>query len=867
MQTPKNSIGNKPLTIWAQLDAWAVRFKPWQKFILATAVRQGRLSNAQVDVAFEIFLRDFGLSDRTEKVAEIPSAITGRPQTNAPTQAKIVRIGSLSAVNALPSTAELTFSPGLTVIYGGNGVGKSSFTRVLSNTCFSRTQHKILPNVFDDKAERNISATIQIDMGGDQIVDFIFDGSNENRELKSISIFDTAVAKNHLVEASPLGFKPAGFDIFPEMARVYGLLSDRLTAEIDARNKENIFGKSFVGPDSKIARAVKALSADNDLAELKAWALFGEVETARLEEVMRQIQAISAKSVAETVRQLEAARADLLKLLGSLEFSAALLADEMRAEIRRLLKDLHDKMARAAAQGAESFHHDSLKGVGSPEWEGFLTSAQKLAVIEGEHYPHGDEPCLLCQRPLDPESMSLIQRYWVFLNSAARTEVEGANKAIDVQLRKLKAHRLSFFEASSTVYAHVTRLAPQLVPVVTTAIEQMERERTELVAILTAGAGIVGVTAVPNVCPEVQAVVDQVSSDIERLKLMDEAGALALLEAERVELRHRQVLNQLIKEIELYVNGLLWVRKASGDPKRGLSPRPLTDKESELFDSVIARGYREKLADECKFFGCELPIELRTQGQRGQTVRSLSLKGGHSPDKVLSEGEQRAVSLADFLTEVGLNPASAGIILDDPVTSQDHERKQMIAHRIVLEAKARQVIVFTHDLVFLDMISGRAMEESVEILTHWIERDGHGKPGQVALDDSPATTPQYRDTRKAKKTLEEAKSASGSARVKLIQRGMGELRRTVEEIIPHHVLKQVVTRWSDRVIVTALKKINWDTALIDDIVKEFEFCSGYMEGHSHTEERSGGLPEPALLEAAIGRVDLLIRRSKPDKPK
>ena len=42
-----------------------------------------------------------------------------------------------------------------------------------------------------------------------------------------------------------------------------------------------------------------------------------------------------------------------------------------------------------------------------------------------------------------------------------------------------------------------------------------------------------------------------------------------------------------------------------------------------------------------------------------------------SPDKILSEGEKRAVALADFLTEVALDTTSRSIILDDPVTSFD----------------------------------------------------------------------------------------------------------------------------------------------------------------------------------------------------
>ena len=164
------------------------------------------------------------------------------------------------------------------------------------------------------------------------------------------------------------------------------------------------------------------------------------------------------------------------------------------------------------------------------------------------------------------------------------------------------------------------------------------------------------------------------------------------------------------------------------------------------------------------------------------------------------------------------------------------------------------------------MLAGAADDENIEMLTHWMERDGDGRPGQISLDDCPATTPQYRTTQKAKRTLAEAKSASGSARVRLIQRGMGELRRTVEEIIPHFLLKQVVNRWTDRIIVTGLKKVNWDNDLIADIITVYEELSAYIEGHTHTEERAGAPPEPRNLEGMIGRVDDVSKRARQDRP-
>jgi hypothetical protein len=241
------------------------------------------------------------------------------------------------------------------------------------------------------------------------------------------------------------------------------------------------------------------------------------------------------------------------------------------------------------------------------------------------------------------------------------------------------------------------------------------------------------------------------------------------------------------------------------------------------------------------------------------------MKGGHSPTEILSEGEQRAVALADFLTEISLNPGNAGIVLDDPVTSQDHQRKEHIADRLVREANARQVIIFMHDLVFLTMLADAANNQRINILTHWAEQDAEGRPGQVSLDDCPATTPQYRNTGKAERTLTEARAASGSKWVQLIQRGMGELRRTIEELVPHFLLKQVVKRWEDRIIVTALKRVNWDDSLVTDIIGTYEEISAYIEGHTHTEEKAGAPPEPRDLEDMIGRVSELIGRARAEK--
>lgn len=234
------------------------------------------------------------------------------------------------------------------------------------------------------------------------------------------------------------------------------------------------------------------------------------------------------------------------------------------------------------------------------------------------------------------------------------------------------------------------------------------------------------------------------------------------------------------------------------------------------------------------------------------------------PDEIFSEGEQRALSLADFLTEVNLNPTSAAIVLDDPVTSLDHQRKIAIAKRLVEEAGVRQVIIFTHDLVFLTLLSDHAEAAGHAILGHWVESKD-GVPGHVNIDETPANTKIYRKTTKAKDFLDRAKKASGREKVDLVRSGAGALRRTIEEVVVFHLFKDTVRRWNEQIRLGAVAKISWSDDVADEIVTLQDDTSRLLEGHSNSDEFAGGMPDVDGLEKLIARVDALIDKAKAER--
>ena len=121
-------------------------------------------------------------------------------------------------------------------------------------------------------------------------------------------------------------------------------------------------------------------------------------------------------------------------------------------------------------------------------------------------------------------------------------------------------------------------------------------------------------------------------------------------------------------------------------------------------------------------------------GRKGQLRKQPALLGAKASKvkamKVLSEGEQTAMGLAGFFTEASFDSSRSALILDDPVTSLDHVRRDYVAARLAELAKDRQVIVFTHDVVFAGELQKHAGSAGVSITTRSIERVGP-EPGHV----------------------------------------------------------------------------------------------------------------------------------------
>lgn len=250
-------------------------------------------------------------------------------------------------------------------------------------------------------------------------------------------------------------------------------------------------------------------------------------------------------------------------------------------------------------------------------------------------------------------------------------------------------------------------------------------------------------------------------------------------------------------------------------------------------------------------------ITVEHTGALGTSFRQLKLKD-KTPADILSEGEQKIIALADFLTETKMTGINRGLIFDDPVNSLDSDRKQQIANKLVQESKERQIIIFTHDLVFYNCLFN-ASKTFLNGITncfvhHTVEKESSARIGKIIPHYSPASQKAYKDASKAKEYLQKGRATSAQIQMDNIKSGYSALRTTYEYLIANDIIAAVVQRFDPQIRVGRLKEMKFDTALIEEIVQEHAEISDFIEGHLPADE-FGILPTCETLDAKINSYE------------
>ena len=352
----------------------------------------------------------------------------------------------------------------------------------------------------------------------------------------------------------------------------------------------------------------------------------------------------------------------------------------------------------------------------------------------------------------------------------------------------------------------------------------------------------------------------------------------------RLQARHGELtdLRRLNEEIELVVerrNRLEERRRLDvclGLTRSNGITRHITHRRREILTPTL----RESLHRELDRFGLSyLPLDLSDHGEGAESIVEIALSAQQrirNNSDVLSEGEQRGLALACFLAELHEIGGDHGIIVDDPVSSLDHGHMKAVAERLSEETSlGRQVIVFTHNIVFHHMLWTEARRVGVGRHREWMYRAGDDRVGLIDAAQQPwqlKRVPQrLHEVRQDFDSLvsDGYDPADQSYRPAIIDL-YTKMRSTWERIVEDVLFNDVVQRFREEVMTLRLRAAYFDPATDYPLVFEgMKRCSRYS-GHEPALDLPPELPAAGHVERDIEELRAffaiaLDRRKRLDK--
>jgi hypothetical protein len=841
---------------------WATTLAYWEQAALERVVSGRPFSDDDYDYLLKLFLEDAGL--KPKRPGERPTLVFPAKTTETlnTSSLRLERLFNIRDVNALPSGQEIRFGSQVTLVYGCNSAGKTGYARPLGCAAFARGEREVLADARKQNAQGIPSADIEITQSGLKTTVSWRNGSR-CPELAGVYVFDGASASVHLNRANALSFSPAGLSLLTSLAEVTDEARRRLRKIIDEKRTPHSFGALFPG-ESAVSREIAKLSASTDVAALKRLATVSADEEKKTEELNTQITTLKSQNTAARISILKQEQGDLQALLNRIEQTARDIGLSAEQEVEMLVASLQARREEADRVGTDQFKFERFTQVGSDVWREFVVAAKALADAEaqrGSAYPGQGDPCLLCRQTLSPEAVELIHRLWSFMTSDAPKRLEEAEQATRKRESQFRRVELGYFGADSPGRRILQAEAPEFVADMEAFLGKCSTRRTEFESSLTSGSlSQFTPISLPDLAP-LRAAIQRRTNQIAELEKGNHKQKLdTLLQALR-ELEHRRMLRDQWQEIEAWVEDQTWAARAQNNLG---STHHITAKYNELFEAVVTNQYRQTFQDNLNRLKRNIKVSIETRGQKGTTVRQLVL----SPEafaqkfpveKTLSDGEKRTVALVDFLTEASLDPSCAALVLDDPVSSMDLDSKRRIAEILIELSAKRQVIVFTHDLVFLHALKACANRAKIDVTSHWIRIEGD-QPGYVYLDNSPTCEADYKSAEKARKYYREAKDAAPEKQEDLLKHGFGALRSSYEAFVIYGLFNEVVRRFEERVSFDRLKDVRVDQDIVDEVVGKMGVLSRYIEAHLHSDNYAGEKPTPELLLQEIEAFDALRKK-------
>jgi energy-coupling factor transporter ATP-binding protein EcfA2 len=847
---------------------WSTDRPTWQRDALRRLVLSAELSDDDIRALTEICKGEHGLAEKTEVKPLSKEHVPDQHGTAA--AVSLESIFHHKGVNALAEDQSLKFAPGLTIVYGDNGAGKTGYIRILKQACRARGHEEILGNVVSGIAPPKPVVSIKYRVG-EEATARQWVGGDADEFVSRVSIFDMHCAAVYLNERTDVAFLPFGLDLFDKLVKACKAVRSRLESEQRALNTNALAPiVAQIPPGTAAARLAGNITSLTKPEAVQAVTRLSPEEEARREFLETTLQDLQSNAPDKLIAQLNL-RASRVRALGEhLGGLESALSDVGVTAVFEARKEGRRKSEEAKRLREATFPQTVLPGTGGEQWTAMWESSRIFS--EQQAYPKKPFPvtadgskCVLCQQDLDHAVAHRLRQFEEFIASTTERELR--------QLREDFVRRRNAFASLKTTTEAVAETIKELrleqdskAEIINTALTQNEKRRAAVAAALTEDKDLEGCPVLASASLQAQSIVVEIEARLKSLREHGASEARKKMTDEAQELRARILLG---KHEETILDEIENKKKiaAYGQCIEETRPNAITQKSSVVTKAVVSDRLKQSFKDELLNLEFDhVEVELKeVGGAEGVFYHKLVLtrNPGIEVPKVISEGEQRCISIAAFFAELSTADDPSAIVFDDPVSSLDFEWRNAVARRLVVESKRRQVIVFTHDIVFLLALKQFASQGGIQPLDQHVRRQSKG--AGVCAEELPWVAMHVKEKigyiknrwQAADKLLRSGNQDAYEQEAKYLY---GLLREAWERAVEEVLLGGIVERYRPSVETKRLAPL---ADITEEDCKTVETamtkCSTLLPGHDQAAAAHAPVPVAAELKKDIDALEEWVK--------
>ena len=308
------------------------------------------------------------------------------------------------------------------------------------------------------------------------------------------------------------------------------------------------------------------------------------------------------------------------------------------------------------------------------------------------------------------------------------------------------------------------------------------------------------------------------------------------LKLQIAELKDRKLLSIKRTEIENAISNHKFIALLKSN-STSFNTGSISHKTSQARDFLIKQNFNQTFQEELKALRkSNIKIDLNFATEKGKSRVSQKIEK-HLLTDILSEGEQKAIALAEFLTELQLDNINAPVIFDDPVNSLDHHIIDEVVKRLIILSRTRQLIVFTHSVLFFNSMLYLSKQPLNKDLSYKFYNSRN------EFDETGVISEAEEEINKVSVYISKINTLinntpKGKPESELAEDGYGYLRSAIELLVEHEIFQGTVKRYQKNVALTSFVKVNG--SLLDvhkgKLNEIFERSCGYIKGHSNPSE-------------------------------